>query len=206
MRKVSFPLLVRLQNSCESRHLFHRDIDAIDFARVYSRWSRPTASVAFHISIVSHRGLTSASEHSCPQAALSSRRKVFPYDIAMTTVGGDEGRRIGEKHLKSVCSSGTHRKLCVPLLALFHMLLPYPLSCTFHFFLLFLSSIGAYEIRRNPRKIALSLTRKTKVSERKKKNRKSSRRSLSTQTDCHLCSLIRVSTFFEIFIILYIFI
>lgn len=90
-------------------------------------------------------------------------------------------RRIGEKHLKSVCSPGTHRKSCVPLLAPFHML--HPLS---RFFLLCLSFVGACEIRRNPRKIVLSLTCETKVSERKKGLEKRSRRNLGVQANYHL--------------------
>lgn len=111
-------------------------------------------------------------------------------------------KRIGEKHLKSVCSSGTHRKSCVPLLASFHMLplslfpLPPPLlfSTLFRFFLLYLSSVSACEIQENPRKIALSLTCETKVSE--KKGMKSARGEIVVhKRTTTFCSLIGVLTF-----------
>lgn len=187
-RKESFPLeVVRLKNSCESHHLFCRDIDAIDFARVYSRWSRPTASVVFYISIASHRGLTSASEHSCSQAALSSCRKVFLYDIAMTMVSGGGGGRIGVKHLKSVCSSGTHRKSYVPLLAPFHML---------YYHILFLAPPASpcYVFLplahvRNPKKSEknhIIANPWNKSLGEKKNDQKRSRQSFSTQANCHL--------------------
>jgi len=81
--------LVRLKNSCEFRHLFHRDIDAIDFARVYSRWCRTTTSAAFHISAkvtinVGFRALMLTSHANLAARGLLARYRP-------TTLGGGVG-------------------------------------------------------------------------------------------------------------------
>lgn len=175
------------KNSCESRHLFHRDIDAIDFPRVYSRWCRTTASAAFHISAEVTVNVGFQALMLTSHAILAARSLFARYRLDH---GKRRCRRIGEKHLKSVCSSGTHRKSYAPLLAPFHMLLRCP-SLSFSYFclpLLCFSSIAAREIQENPREIALSLTRETKVSRKEGRAFEYSRRgiSLDTQVNCYL--------------------
>lgn len=157
--------LVRPKNSCESRHLFHSDIDAIDFPRVYSRWCRTTASAAFHIfaEVTVNVGF---SEHSCSQATPSSRREVFSRDIDMTMVGGGVGE--SARNIWNQCVPRGHivnRALrCWRLSTCYYSVPPLSLFYFFCLLVLCLSSIAAREIQGNPREIALSLTRETKVS------------------------------------------
>lgn len=134
-----------LRDSYESRHLFRRDIAAIDFARVYFLDMVPIDCVCGISYIrgkptwvnIGFRALTLASH------AIFAARGVLVRYHGMTTIGDGIGE-IGEKHLKSVCSSGTHRKSCVPLLASFHMLL----LCLFFFLSSLFCSLSAVSFFR----------------------------------------------------------
>lgn len=200
--KVLSPSEFVLRDSYESRHLFRRDIAAIDFARVYFLDGANRLRLWHFIYPwqtwvnIGFRALTLASH------AIFAARGVLVRYLGMTTIGDGVGGSV--RNIWNQCVPRGHivnRAFRCWRLSTCYCSVFFFSSFLFPFFLLYLSSVNAREIQENPRKIALSLTRKTKVSE--KKGMKSARGEIVVYKQTTIfCSLIGVSTFWELYCII----